>query len=394
MSALETLETRRMFATTAVLSAGVLTVTGDNAANWIVISNPAAGQIRVSDNGFANVIATFSAANVQKLALHGLDGADNLQNNISQTIPTTVYGGSGNDTIIGMNGADKLYGGNDNDMLIANNGNDSVYGGAGNDSIKGGWGNDMLYGEAGNDTFETDMTALSDGNDVISGGSGTDHANYAPRQAPLSLTLDNVANDGNLAAGEADNILTDVENVTGSGAQSDFIVGSALANSLNGNGGNDTIYGGDGNDTLNGSTGNDSLFGQGGNDLVIGFLGTDAMDGGAGIDTVSYHTHTADVTVTFDGIANDGAAGENDAISNFENIIGGKGNDTLEGDNAANYINGAEGNDVIRGFGGNDSLFGGTGNDWIHGGAGDDILAGEAGIDTLIPGEGNDTVRD
>src|SRR5439155_13312675 len=99
------------------------------------------------------------------------------------------------------------------------------------------------------------------------------------------------------------------------GQSADHIIGSALANVLDGNGGDDTIEGLAGDDTIDGGA------------------GTDTMLGGDGLDTVDYTSHTDDVTITLDGLANDGATGENDFVNDeFENAQGGFGDDSITGD--------------------------------------------------------------
>src|SRR5438552_192410 len=82
-----------------------------------------------------------------------------------------------------------------------------------------------------------------------------------------------------------------------------------------------TVVGGAGNDTLDGSfvtnvglaltgqTDADTLIGGAGNDVLRGGPGPDAMSGLGGIDEVSYDDHTAGVSATLDGAANDGAPG-------------------------------------------------------------------------------------
>ena len=79
--------------------------------------------------------------------------------------------------------------------------------------------------------------------------------------------------------------------------------------------------------------------------------------------------------------------------------LGKEGNDTLRGNDSANYLNGNKGNDTLWGAGGNDALYGaegndvlagGDGNDFLDGGTGDDYLRGDVGNDILQGGEGDD----
>jgi Ca2+-binding RTX toxin-like protein len=74
------------------------------------------------------------------------------------SIPVTLRGGAGNDTLVGGSGPDKLLGGTGNDRLVGGRGNDVLYGGPGNDVLIGGPGNDVLSG--------------GPGHDVLRGGSG------------------------------------------------------------------------------------------------------------------------------------------------------------------------------------------------------------------------------
>ena len=92
------------------------------------------------------------------------------------------------------------------------------------------------------------------------------------------------------------------------------------------------------------------LNGNGGTDFMDGALGADMMDGGTGVDTASYATRILDLNVTaFDGVANDGEAGEGDNVLNsVENVVGGKGNDSLVGNASDNLLAGNGGNDTLR----------------------------------------------
>jgi Ca2+-binding RTX toxin-like protein len=78
--------------------------------------------------------------------------------------------------------------------------------------------------------------------------------------------------------------------------------------------------------------------------------------------------------------------------TDFYNITGGDGNDTLTGADAADTLIGGNGDDSLLGGADNDTLIGGNGNDILLGGDDHDSLLGEAGNDTLLGEAGNDTL--
>lgn len=71
-----------------------------------------------------------------------------------------LFGGTGDDVLLGMGGDDQLDGGDGNDLL---------FGGSGNDFLDGGNGADKLYGGDGNDILVYDASDV-----LIQGGSGID----------------------------------------------------------------------------------------------------------------------------------------------------------------------------------------------------------------------------
>jgi Ca2+-binding RTX toxin-like protein len=180
--------------------------------------------------------------------------------------------------------------------------------------------------------------------------------------------------------------------VTG-GAGADSVTGGAASDSIAGNAGADTLNGGDGDDRIDPGTENDSV------------------SGGAGSgDTLTYQSRTEALTVRIDGGGTSGTIGETDTVAaDFENAVGGTGDDLVIGNAAGN---------IIGGDAGNDTLDGGTGSDQIFGDAGSDTLTyasrtspvtvtlgdstnndGEAGendalntIENVIGGTGNDTL--
>ena len=64
-------------------------------------------------------------------------------------------------------------------------------------------------------------------------------------------------------------------------------------------------------------------------------------------------------------------------------ILGGAGNDGIQG---------GGGNDLLEGGDGNDSILGGRGDDLVEGGAGSDTLLSSSGKDSLDGGEGDDVI--
>jgi hypothetical protein len=214
-----------------------------------------------------------------------------------------------------------------------------LVGGNGNDKLTGGAADDVLRGEAGADT--------------LTGGGGRDTADYSDRTAPLTVSLDGAAGDGEV--GENDNVAADVENVSG-GSADDVLTGGDADNGLYGNAGNDTISGAGGNDVVDGGPGDD---------LLDGGPGADTLIGGDGTDRATYANSPAGVRVTLDGQPGDGAAGENDSVDT-ENLTGSPGDDVLIGNAAANAIDGGAGADRILGGAGADALDGGPGDDLIQ----------------------------
>lgn len=78
---------------------------------------------------------------------------------------------------------------------------------------------------------------------------------------------------------------------------------------------------------------------------------------------------------------------DNGAVPGQHWLVGGVGNDILNGDAANDRLEGDAGNDTLIGNGGNDSLDGGAGADDCFGGAGYDRILSGTGHDTFHPDE-------
>lgn len=205
----------------------------------------------------------------------------------------SLHGEAGNDTVWGGRGNDNLHGGLGDDLLGGEEDNDLIMGGPGRDQLLGGAGINIVNGEAGNDTLSLSGAAqgsnLNGGADndtlvpspsagaVLSGGTGSDAVSYSNRTVPVRADPDGVRDDGAIAQATKDNILADVERLTG-GTANDILTGSNAANVLTGLGGNDILLGLGGRDHLSGGTGNDTIVGGSGVDRLEGNDGNDRLD--------------------------------------------------------------------------------------------------------------------
>jgi hypothetical protein len=134
--------------------------------------------------------------------------------------------------------------------------------------------------------------------------------------------------------------LTSIENVTGSGG-SDYIIGSAVANSIVGGTGNDTIQASAGADTLTGGDGVDTLR------LVQALSGTLIADNAAiNLATTTAQTLSTGNTITLATFESIDASGQLNSAVDLD----------LTGTSAANTLTGGAGSDTFTGSGGVDTF--------------------------------------
>ena len=429
------------FGAGAAVSNGTLSyVAGDDEVNTVtltrsstsyVISDPGR-TIALADGTTATGSVTFPTSGITAIVVDAGDSNDavTIATSVSSSVRSTLLGGDGADSLVAAGGADALTGGDGNDTLNGGSGTDSLYGSGGDDTLDGGSGADSLRGEE-----------------------GVDIASYTVRTSGVSVTLDNVANDG---SGERDDVRNDIERVLG-GNGSDTLTGTAGDEELNGAGGDDTlrattgadtliggagrdtadykarsqpltislddqrddgeagehddvradverVFGGSAADTLIGSAGDNELRGYSGADTFRGGAGADTFYGYGGQDTVDYSDHPEGVTVDADWSADDGTTGANEGDnvgSDIDRLIGGAGPDKLTATSWTNTVDGRGGDDTLSGRDGEDELLGGPGNDHLDagghddtldGGEGDDDVDGDWGDDALHGGAGTDTL--
>ena len=217
-------------------------------------------------------------------------------------------GTSGNDTLVGTQGCDTFAAGAGNDWVSAGTGDDWLSGGAGDDQLDGGAGFDIAsYVEAG-----------------VGTGVGVH----------VSLLLQNQVQDTGPAGVD---FLTGIEG----------LVGSSFADTLIGDGGNNTFDGGPGADTMIGGTGNDTYYFDRAEDQVVELAR-------GGIDEVRT-TFSLNIAGTY--IENVTLLGSH------TNATGNGLDNVLLGSVGSNTLKGSYGNDTLNGEGGNDLLVGGPGQD-------------------------------
>ncbi len=324
-------------------------------------------------NGDGTVIDSLSG--FEKALILGGGSANRLDAALSG-IPVTLFGGGGNDVLIGGNQADSLDGQGGNDTLTGSAGADIVLGGAGNDFLKEVFDqnltltNTALLAAGNGQVSVTDkLTAIELAD--LGGGISRNRIDLSGFAASLGATV-----NGN---GQSDTII--------GSPGSDMIITLTGADVINGLGGADVVFSGSGNDTISGGDGFDNISGQNGDDLISGDVGNDVLVGGAGRDTLNGGADSDFLSGQADsGLLNGGDG--NDILQ------GSTANDTLNGDAGDDRLLGLQSNDILNGGVGADTLFGGIGNDTLAGGAGTDDLRGESGSDTIDGGADADRINE
>src|SRR4051812_27099274 len=119
---------------------------------------PGSGSLSIFDDGQDNTVSVSRDAAGRILVNNGAVAITGGQPTVANTGVIQVFGTAANDTISvdesnGAMPAVQLFGGAGNDTLIGGSGNDELFGGAGNDILEGKGGDDLLFGGAGNDTL-------------------------------------------------------------------------------------------------------------------------------------------------------------------------------------------------------------------------------------------------
>ena len=248
---------------------------GSSGSDDVTVSqNSATGDITIAVGPHGEMPATVETfANGSGVTVCTYNG-NNTINAAGVTVPLTIYGGSGSDTITGGDGGNTIYGGTAGGNTIhGGNGGDTIYGrgsvtnhiygGSGDDTIYAGSGGDYIWGYGGNNSIYggdgNDTINVGDGNNQIYGGAGAD-----------TIT----AGDGNnyIDGGAGDDAIT-------AGDGTDWLYAGAGDDTLTAGNGTDVLYGGTGTDILNGGTGYDDLHAGSSSNQLYGHGVHDILDG-------------------------------------------------------------------------------------------------------------------
>jgi Ca2+-binding RTX toxin-like protein len=322
----------------------------DNAGDQ-VIENAGEG----NDSVYASVDFRLQA-NLEYLILQGGAGLQGYGNGLANAL----YGNSGNNLLDGDIGGDSMYGGAGNDAYVVDNAGDIVIenAGEGNDTVYAsvnfglsanldnlilqgsaglqGYGNALvnaLYGNSGNNLLNG-----NGGADVMTGGAGNDQY-YVVDAGDQVIENAGEGNDTVYATAHF-GLSANVDNLILEGGGDLQGYGNALVNLLVGNTGNNLLNGRAGADTMMGGLGNDVYFVDDGNDLVSENLGE-------GNDTIYAEVHFI-LAANVDNLVQQGSfnlGGTGNALAN--GIFGNSGDNTLDGQGAADVLTGNAGNDTF-----------------------------------------------
>jgi Ca2+-binding RTX toxin-like protein len=361
----------------ATLKHGLLKVDGTNAADKIALrlqaGNPGVIQVDAGDDATADF--SFPRASVARIKIDAGNGddlvrIDDVNGAFTTTIPTTIDGANGNDTLTGGAGAEKFQGGNGDDTINGKGGSDTAFLGNGDDTFvwNPGDGSDTLAGQGGDDTLLFNGANVAEQIDISA---------FATTNGNGFRFVRDIANITMIGTGieQVDfNALGGVDVVTAHDLSRTGVEKLNLDLGVNGAG--------------DGSADNVNLEGTGADDAidVAGSAGSVTVSGLAELVSI-HHAETAD------GLSVAGLGG-NDTMSATGlaaqtvglTLDGGSGDDRLAGGPGVEKLLGGDGNDSVDGDGGNDLAFLGNGDDtfvWDPG-DGSDTVEGQAGNDTMV----------
>ena len=316
---------------------------------------------------------TIRFAGAEHVAFNGTENGD------------LITSSEGDDTMRGNDGDDIMQGGDGNDNHIGGLGDDILNDLAGDDTLKGGDGDDALSSGQG---FGGDLNQGGLGKDFIVGGNDITETFGGP-------------GDDFVFAGDAE------DTVFGDDGDDWIEAGKGPFNLLQGDNGapfqddpNDP-----GHDVLDGDGGEQDYDSEGGDDIMLAGPGIQRSEGMLGFDWVTHKNDplAADSDMDFTGLLPPGVETNRDRFDLVEALSGWTGNDILRGDDrAAADLGGAAEHQLTQAginritglagllpagttsFNAGNIIIGGAGDDTIEGRGGDDLINGDAWLNTRL----------
>jgi Ca2+-binding RTX toxin-like protein len=343
----------------------------------------------------------------------------------------SLFGGRGNDRLFGGEGDDRLYGGIGDDQLRGGPGADRLSGGFGADSLDGEAGDDFDRGDATVDSIGdsgggTDTLSFATGATpgFPNQGSFFDEAGFPSGADGRGVYIElggNFANDGLAPSGGG--VDAPLKPATDFSAF-EIVVGTPFDDYIVGTPDAETFYGGGGADLIDGGGGADVAYGGAEGDGCIVPVSHECEFSGEKIEPRDPGTASsgpmASQSSSGPALYLSGTDGSDDVVASYSSgqvafslngnpagvfavpeppdsvlLAGNGGDDTLTASqgfpaSTSVVLLGGEGNDHLNGGETEDALVDGAGNDTVSAAGGDDALPNNGGADDLAAGSGDD----
>jgi hypothetical protein len=347
-------------------TSGFETLIGGSGSSDILNATSGGNAISVASNGTTTLDTSLTVSGFETINLGANSDATADTATISGAFSGTMELGDGADTATINNGGSvtSLVGGAGSDTLNLDSANQTItVTGTGAGTSLGSTGGTTTFsgfetvnGLAGNDGFT--LSSAANSTITIDGGGGTDSLSVASSDlGNNSLTISGAGSGslGNVTFAAMESIAlssgNDSASVSSGGSLSGNLDLGAGNNSLtlaSGAGSLGSLSAGIGNDTITingGSVGGNVDLGTGANTLLISNISSSiggAVTFGSGTsDTLSYAGYGNAVTVSLNSATSTAAAGATGitgAVTGFESLVGGSGNDTLTANAGANTL--------------------------------------------------------
>lgn len=177
---------------------GLLTVEGTGAADKIALrlqaGQPGTVEVDFGDDGIADF--SFARADISEITVDAKGGDDSVRiddshGSFTDTIPTTLDGEGGDDTLAGGGGAETLLGRGGRDSIDGNRGDDIAVMGGGDDTFvwDPGDGSDVVEGQGGHDTMVFNGANVSEQVDLSANGK---RLRFFRNPGPITMDTDGV----------------------------------------------------------------------------------------------------------------------------------------------------------------------------------------------------------